>query len=363
MMDSLRRIWIIFGKDWRDALRDARVLFAIVTPIGIGVLYNIIVIDETPRPSATVVIVGESDTAFGERLHGMVDSAIELTIRTPDDRSLETIVGSGDADVGFALPERFDAAVAAGEQPAIDVVVGEDPSVGGNYVLAALDPTLRDMAGQAPPAEVRLAVAETVTIEQSQFERVGPRRYFVLASAVMVVTMIGMMAVPIVLLEETEKKTIDALALIASYREIVLAKALLGLVYAAIAISLLVAITRMIPDRWPVFVGAVAGLALAVIGIGLLLAGIFRSAGQLNTWAGLIMLPLVAPAFIVGIGLSSRADTLAGLLPTGAGMRLMLDSQERSLESSQVAASFTVMAVWALVAYVLVTVQISRKRN
>ena len=40
MNRSLIRIFTLFTKDLKDAVRDARVLFALIVPLGIGVFYN-----------------------------------------------------------------------------------------------------------------------------------------------------------------------------------------------------------------------------------------------------------------------------------------------------------------------------------
>ena len=51
----LSPILTIFRKDVFDAVRDARVLVAILVPFGIGVFYNVIMDDEVSQPEATIV--------------------------------------------------------------------------------------------------------------------------------------------------------------------------------------------------------------------------------------------------------------------------------------------------------------------
>ena len=40
MSRSLVRIFTLFAKDLKDAIRDARVLVALIVPLGIGLFYN-----------------------------------------------------------------------------------------------------------------------------------------------------------------------------------------------------------------------------------------------------------------------------------------------------------------------------------
>ena len=61
---------------------------------------------------------------------------------------------------------------------------------------------------------------------QAIFDQLGPRKYFVLVAIVMEIGMIAMLAVPIILTEEVEKHTIDALVARLLLVDIVAAKAL-----------------------------------------------------------------------------------------------------------------------------------------
>jgi hypothetical protein len=110
------------------------------------------------------------------------------------------------------------------------------------------------------------------------------------------------------------------------------------------------------------YIGAVAALGVTVIGFGLLMAGILRSASQLNTWASLVVLPVIAPAFLVGVGLSDSIERAAGLFPTGAAMKLLIDSASVESVFDDAFQSYVVIIAWGVVAYVLLLWQLSRRR-
>ncbi len=360
--DSIRRIRAILFKDLRDAIRDARVLFAILVPLGVGLFYNFIFDDEVPPPSATVAITVDTGAEFEAVLAGIVEPAMDVEfIRLTDDEIREQASAS-DIDLGLILPPDFDEAVTSGLSPPILAVLAEDRSFGGDYVLSAIDPALRSMTGQTLPAELTVETAELDVTAITVYDRLGARTYLVLIALVLMIAMTGVTAIPIVLAEETEKKTIEALALIASYREIIIAKALLGMIYVSVATALLLLLTQLFPRDWVMFVTAVAVTGAAIMALGLLLAGVVKNANQLNTWSGVVLIPMLAPAFLVGIGLSDRVEQIAQLFPTGAAMKLFIDSYSDASVFDDSAVSYAVILVWGVVAYALLVWQLSRRR-
>ena len=361
-----RMIRAIFRKDLRDAIRDARVLVAILVPIGIGVFYNFVFddTDTTAPPETTVAYSMAEDTALIENLQSVAGSVVNLTFEelpSPDD--VRARVEAEDADIGLIVPPDFDAAVASGGMPALTVVLPESPTFGGDYVAASVDPALRAMAGQQLPAVVQVDRVVPQTDESTAvFEQLGLRKYFVLAALVMELAMIGMLAVPVILTEEVEKKTMDALVLVASYLDVVVAKALVGVAYGVVAVVLLLGITGLSPADTVLFVAALALLGVTMIGFGLLIGGLFRNASQVNNWSGVIMMPLIVPAFVVGLPLPDWADVLLQILPTGQATRLLVNGLSGKELFGNVALSFAVMIAWIPVVYIVVVRVLSRRQ-
>ncbi|MER3485078.1 MAG: hypothetical protein C4345_02970 [Chloroflexota bacterium] len=178
----------------------------------------------------------------------------------------------------------------------------------------------------------------------------------------MMIAMIAMLAIPVVLTEETERKTYDALVLIASHTEVIAAKALLGVVYIALMVPLLLLITRITPRDPLLFSAATTALGLTLIGLGLLMAGLFKSANQLNTWAGIFLIPVVAPAFIVGLRVPKTLERVANLLPTGGAAKLLFDSAAANRLYHDTVQSFLVIVAWGVVAYALLGWQLARRQ-
>lgn len=340
---------------------DARVLFAILTPLGIGILYNFIIEDDVVVPTVTVAVAGDPESALPNLLVSGAGEALNFDIWYGEDGEVRQAVGDGKAEIGILLSPRFDEDMAAKTRPSLEIVLLPVQTIGAEYVLAAIEPAIRTMSDQPLGAELSIVVLEERQGSRSIIDQVGARSYFVLFSQVMMIAMIGMLALPIVLTEETEKKTIEALSLISSYGEIVSAKALLGMVYVGASSALLLGITGIVPSDWTVYVMAIIGFGLTVIGFGLLLAGLLKNANQLNTWSGLVLLPVITPAFLAGLGESSTVGRIAGLMPAGAAMNLLLESVSASRLSENIWQNFVIVIAWGAAAYAVLVWQLSRR--
>jgi ABC-2 type transport system permease protein len=358
-----RRIQTIFRKDLRDAIRDARVLVALVIPLSIGLFYNFTFDDDSATPRAEVVYYSADGTDLPNYLTTVTADTIELRFhRTATIEELQTELREDRADIGLTVPAGFDDAVRAGQQPTLQVAYPATTSFEAEYVTAAIEPALRLMAGQPPPAELSVSSVAEPDESETAIDILGLRTWSVVISIVMMIGMIAMLAIPVVLAEETEKKTLDALVMIASYAEVVIAKAALGVFYIAVMIPLLFLLTQRVPEELPLFTMTTALLGITLIGFGLLLAGFFKNANQLNTWSGIFLIPVLAPAFAIALPGPEWIERVSELTPTGAGMKLIMNSAATEPIFSGNAMSFAIMAIWCVIAYALLLWQLSRRQ-
>lgn len=359
---TLRRVGAIFRKDLRDAVRDARVLIAILIPLGIGVLYSFVFQNAQTVPTATLAYAAPDVTQLPPRLTAVIGPSAQVTImRVASEAEVRQRIASKQADVGLVIPSEFDAALTRGETPKLTVLRTNPPSTGGAIVLATLDATLRQMAGQHPPATLHLVTVPAAQAGlETVFTQLGLRAYFTLASVLMLVGMIAMLAVPIVLGEEREKKTLDALAMIASYWEVIAAKALLGMTYILVAVPLLLVVTRIMPTGVLTFIAATVLLSVGLIGFGLLL-GSLLTGNQMNTWGGVFLVPILLPPFLMGLPLPGVVEALFAALPSTQAMRLLVNSMTTQPLYPQVWLSYLVIIAWGVVAYALVLWRLSRR--
>ena len=363
MSDRIRRILTLFTKDFKDAVRDSRVLIALVLPLGIGIFYSFGFSDDSVSTvHARIALVAPGETRLVEVIDQVLPDNVEVQVKPVASRAdAEQMVGETDASIGLVLPEGFDDQVAAGNVPTLTVIRSPETSLGGDYVLTSLDPALRAMAGQAPPAG--LEIVQAAEIESTLIlERLGIRTWSLVVAIILMLALISLLAIPIVLAEEFEKKTIDALVLAMPYGEVIAAKALLGMVYIVAMMAIFLGISQLEVERWPTFVAGVGLTGLALLGIGLLIAGLLKNANQLNTWAGIFMLPIIAPSAFIGQDFPDPLVQALSLLPSGAGIRLIYNAVLGERFFGGEALSIAVLIVWIALAYGLLLWQLKRRQ-
>ncbi len=359
-----RRIRAIFRKDMRDAMRDSRVLTAVLTPLLIGLLYSFIFPDNV-APKVKVGIVSPSSTQLTKVITDQVGTSARLTFVTfTDPAQLEQQVQKGKLDVGLVLPAGFDAAVRAGSASALTVLEPSLPRTGGDYVGAVVDRSVQAMARRAPAAQI---VRRTLPPERGSsaaaLDVLGARKVFVLVAIIMLLAMIAVYAVPAVLIEETEKKTMEALTLIASTADVIAAKALFGVALSAVSVPLLLAITRGRPRDVVVLLIAVVLSSVVLVGIGLLIGGLLKTQQQMNTWSGLFLLPLLAPAFTLGLPTPDVVNQVLAFLPTVYTYRLIANAFAGQTLYPNAWLSYLVLVAWGVAAYGVLWWRLSRQEN
>jgi len=361
-----RIIATLFRKDIVDGLRESRVLISLLTPIILAVLYNTL-FPEDKVFEAKVAYAGPENSAIVQTMvtRAATGQSVHLTLRhVGDANEARGLVASKEVDVAFVLPEGVDEAIKAGRTPSIGLIEPEVASSASSFVESSLQIAARTLADQKPPATI---VTESVktggSADQGVMGQMGPRKYFVLATIVMMLGMISMLAVPIMLTEESEKKTLDALLLVGSYLEVIVSKALVGLAYVGLSVALMLALTRLRPEDMATFVAGTGILALALIGIGLLIGGLFRSAQQVYSWSSLMLLPVIGPAFAVGLPVPDALDKLFKALPTSQGMRIMANGLAGKPLFADVWLSYAVLLGWVAAMYGLLAWRLSRRES
>ncbi len=361
---NLRNIGAIYNKDLIDAIKDARVLLALIMPFAIAVLYNFMFDDEQPLPEATIAYT-EVGSELTERLKDALADSVELQLEPYDSASeVQQIIEDEDAAMGLIIPDGFDQALDAGETPPLQVLFPDSSGVPANTLGGAVDLAVWQMADARYPVAITQEVLSSPNGSgPSLFEDLGMRLYFILAALMMLVSMIGVLAVPIILAEEAEKKTLEALTLIASYLDVVIAKALVGLTYLGIGTGLLLVLTQTWPGDPALFFSGIALLGIALVGFGLLLGGLFKSANQLNNWGGLILIPVIAPAFIIGLWSPGWFEYVIEALPVSQGMKLAVNGMSGEAIFANIWLSYAILAGWIVIFYAALVFRLSRLRN
>ena len=190
---------------------------------------------------------------------------------------------------------------------------------------------------------------------------------FMLIPIVFLIILIAVFVVPIMLAEEAERKTLDVLVMIASYREVIAAKAVVGVLYVAIALGLMLRLIGINPANAYLFGLGTALLAGTLIIFGLLLGGLFRNANQLNTWSAVILMPLMVPAIYVPETMTNLpelpgwGEIALDANPVSHGLQLMINGITGDSVFDDPIRSIAIIVAWGVTGYMVLLWTLRRR--
>jgi hypothetical protein len=130
-----------------------------------------------------------------------------------------------------------------------------------------------------------------------------------------------------------------------------------------VAVPVLLAITRGHPAEYAALAAVVVVSAVVIVGIGLLFAGLLKNQQQINTWSGILLLPLLAPAITVGMPTPDAVNQALAFIPTSQSFRLMANAfAGRTLYPHEVL-SYAVLLAWGVGVYGLLWWRLSRQED
>src|SRR5678815_5151008 len=101
----------------------------------------------------------------------------------------------------------------------------------------------------------------------------------------------------------------------ASLNEIIAGKALTGVAYTVLIAGLLLGINRQYIQNWPLTLLTILLGLLFVVGVGLVIGSLLNNTMQVNTWASVVLIVLLAPSF-PSIGITAWFDKAMRVIPT-----------------------------------------------
>ncbi|MBN1137270.1 MAG: ABC transporter permease [Anaerolineae bacterium] len=322
-----RIVAAIARKDIVDAIKNLYVLFSLVLPVGILLLFGVMFPDASEVGTMTIAVYDQGDSRLVNSLRG-TDGVQVIEVRSEEELLAQA---RKQAVIGLVLPAGFDSAVQAGEQPELSAYL--NARRGGGERAAAqrlVERQLWALVDQIEPARVTWWAAGSSAGDGTEIE-FQLDRYLLVVLLVMGLSMTGAFVVPMLLVEEKEKRTLEAL-LISPARplEVVLGKALTGLFYSLLLSGLILLLARGWTGDWPVTLVVVVLGALFAVAVGLLMGGLFRTTNQVNTWSTIVVLAIMAPSWTTMIDSPPAMETALRLVPTyylGHALQLSLAGQ------------------------------------
>ena len=302
----------IARKDIVDAIRNRYLLVALMTPLFVAILFRVLLPGLNSLNLLTIVIHDPGES----RLLSQLRAAPQINlIKAGSAEGVATEVENSKAIGGLVIPTTFDADVAAGKQPELTVYLNNKKS---RIQLGAFRQLMEQrILGLVKPIPARLNWIDVAKEEGAQRE-VGFNLNQMLFPLLLLITfgMSGALVVPLLLVEEKEKHTLDFLLTSpASLIEIVAGKAITGVVYSLLIAGVLLALNHKLIGNWPLTLLTLFSGLLFVVAIGLLMGSLFQNTMQVNTWASLVLIVLMAPSFPMP-GLSATLETGSRLIPT-----------------------------------------------
>jgi ABC-2 type transport system permease protein len=330
---SLARSWQVLRKDLRLGPRSPIVLWALVIPVLITLLVRGVfggLFAGEPR----LGVVDLDDSAVTGELADR--DGIELRL-VADEDTLRAEVTAGRLDVGLLVPEGFDAAVRAGQRPPLQLwYAGESVPADRAVLTAMVIDAVRSLTGVEAAVDVEVVVLG---------DDVLPIDLRLLPLIVLYAVAIpGGMVPAASLVEEKERGTLQGvLATPATLGEVMVAKALLGIILGVLAGTVTLAINDAFGAAPLVLVLSITVGAVMMALIGLVLGAwapdtntlfaAWKGVGVLLflpaiffIWPGLPMWParwmpayyFLRPAFAASVEGASLADVIGDLAIGGA---------------------------------------------
>jgi ABC-2 type transport system permease protein len=341
---NLRIIRAIMVKDLKDVVKNKATLYALLTPIFLALLYLVITIAQKQGPTV-IVAYNPDNVAITQTLGLRPSDKVEIhNVNSADEVRTAMHAADLNADYGVVIPAHAIADAMAGKRPQVELYINaakqQDESTRqrtsiyfDNYFIAA--------ANQQPPVKL---VSEVVNVPKDANS--NPRsKFFSNPNALgsfyggftlaLTPIIIGMLVLPVLIVEEKEKKTLRfVLTTPARTSEVVIAKAAIGFLYSLLLAALVLRINSgSVSDIGLVALFVVIG-SLFGVAMGILIGAFFNNVQAVNTWAGMLMTLMILPGIFVIFGATGIFAILLRIIPSYWLMDGMVGAAMGSLDSN-----------------------------
>lgn len=354
-----RVVAAIAQKDLIDAVRNRYLLVALLTPLSVALLIRVMVPSIDSMKSSTIVVHDPNRSALVAQLRAV--PRIKL-VEAPSAEAARAEVDKIDADGAVVVPPNFDADVAAEKQPELAVYVNnKKESFEQARFRILVDRQVGSLLQRPPPAKLNWINLHEETGSQAKGE-INLSQMLLPLLLLLTFGMTGALVVPLLLVEEKEKRTMDfLLTLPARLSEVIAGKAFTGVVYSVLIAGVLLGLNRDLVGNWALTSLTIMLGLLLIVALGLLMGSLFETTMQVNTWASLVLLALLAPSFPYP-GSPPVLDTAMRFIPT----YYFVEALKLSLGGTSSSRMWVYMAVvlaCTVVAFFAVTWSLRRQQN
>ncbi|HEU0253644.1 MAG TPA: ABC transporter permease, partial [Pyrinomonadaceae bacterium] len=234
-------------KDLVDAIRNRYLLVALLTPLFVAVLFRVLLPGLDDLNKLTIVVHDAGNSQLLSELRAVPQISF---VNAGSADGVAKQVENSEAIGGLAIPINFDADVAAAKQPELLIYINNKQ---GPIEQAAFRQLMERqvLAFAKQPGPARLTWLD---VNKKADAGAGFNLNQMLLPLLLLLTfsMTGALVVPLLLVEEKEKRTLDFLLTSpASLSEIIAGKALTGVVYSILIAGLLLGLNHKLIGNWP----------------------------------------------------------------------------------------------------------------
>jgi ABC-2 type transport system permease protein len=356
--ERVRIVWAIAAKDIVDALKNRMILSVV---LGMAMLMfsaqafpALLKLSATPR--AIVYDAGKSASDPSRLVGAMAEDGTYGLTEVDSQQALEDRLVDLNAEVlGLVFPSGTEARLDSGEPVALE-----------GYVAWSQRSAANELAGEMAAYLATLLQAPVQVETEGHLVYPPPEGMGALGMTAAVLALVlittGGFLVPYLIFEEKQTHTMDALLVSpASAADIVLGKAVAGLVYCLVAMAVVLAFNHSSVVGWGVAVLAVLVGALLSVGVGLLMGSLFETAQQVGAWMILPIVILMAPVLLATLGnLPPILDAALPWLPTMALGDLFLLSFSGQATLAHALPDLALVLAWSVPVYAAVVWRVRR---
>jgi ABC-2 type transport system permease protein len=354
-----RVVTAIAQKDLVDAIRNRYLLIALLTPLLVALVIRLLLPGIDSLKNLTILVHDPGNSSLVAQLRSIPRIKLVETVSVEAARDeVERSTAAG----GLVVPAHFDASVAAGKQPELTVYVNNKKnSIEQATFRRLLEQQVMSLVPHPAPAQLTwINIAEESGSKTGH--KIDLNQMLLPLLLLLAFGMTGALVVPLLLVEEKEKRTLDFLLTSpARLTEILAGKTLTGVVYSVLIAGVLLALNRETVGNWPLTLLTIVSGLLLIVAIGLLMGSVFQSTMQVNTWASLVLLLLLAPSF-PSFSSSAMLETALRFVPT----YYFIEALKLSLAgaaSSRIWVHLVVVLTCTLVAFFAATWALQREQN
>jgi len=342
----------LLGKEFWQGPRGFIFIWAVVLPIVLSLVLTLIfgtLFSEKPK----LGIVDEGSSKL-VTMSKELDSVVYKEYGTVSE--IKQAVESGVVDMGLVLPDNFDSSVIQGKETELTAYVwGESLAKNRTILQVTVADLLRKMAGQEAPVEI-----EAITMGD---EEIIPWNDRLLPLIVLMAVFLSGLFLPATsVINEKEKKTLDALVITpTSIEEVFMAKGLLGIIL-SLFIGVVVLVLNQAFGVQPLLLVMLLALGAIMAGeIGLICGALIKDVTTLfAVWkSGGIL--LFGPAIIYMF--PQIPQWIGRIFPTYYLLQPIVDISQRSGNWSDIALNVFILIGLDLILIGVVTLVLKRTKQ